>query len=279
MMNLIGVVLGALLCGLPALLYGAYAPGWQVLFLVLPAVATGLALLRPGVRWQVGGGVGFGLVIYVFVRIIVDYLQNPASHNLAPFEILLGLVAGLLPAALAVALGNWLRRRMPTPEGTGLTLVALALIGFSAHIAYTIYDMARVSAHTQQKMADILAGEYAFRAANPARGFTCDLMELHVPFAGTVTDIHPDEHYRRADIVYRGGTAATDGDYRYALKCDGSPDPQSRFVLTAKVSMEKESSARPLPIFCAGPEGLIHSVPPRHLYACFLEGKVVQEVK
>ncbi len=273
--ELIGVTLGAFVCGLPYLFYGATAPPIAITSVALAVAAAGLALLRSGARWKTGGGVGTGLVVVVVVQIIVDYSRDPTSHNLAPFEILIALVIGLPPAVLGVLLGNLVRRKVPWPEVSGVALVTLALGVAVVDAGATASDIARVEALAQKKVAALIAAQHAFRAAHPLHGFACDLAELGEPFSGPVTSNHPSESYRLDDVVYRGGTAAFEGEYRFSLKCEGKPDPQERFVLTARA---QPVGSRPLDIFCAGPDGAIRSIRSGRLYSCFAEGQIVQKV-
>ena len=273
--ELIGVALGALVCGLPYLFYGATSPPIAITSVALAVAAAGLALLRPGARWQTGTGVGIGLLVVIVVQIVVDYNRDPTSHNLAPFEILIGLVIGLPPAILGVLLGRLVRRRVPRPEIGGIALVTLSL-GVAAVSAWvTASDMARVEALALKKVAALIAAQHEFRAAHLLRGYTCDLGELGEPFSGPITNNHPSESYRLDGVVYRGGTAAVEGEYRYSLKCEGKPDPQELFVLTARA---QPVGSRPLHIFCAGPDGAIHVVRSGRLYSCWAEGRIVQNV-
>lgn len=273
--ELIGVALGALVCGLPYLFYGATSPPIAITSVALAVAAAGLALLRPGARWQTGAGVGIGLLVVIVVQIVVDYNRDPTSHNLAPFEILVALVIGLPPAILGVLLGNVVRRKVPWPEVGGIALVTLSL-GVAAVSAWvTASDITRLEALALKKVGALIAAQHEFRAAHPARGYTCDLGELGEPFSGPIKSNHPSESYRLDGVVYRGGTAAFESEYRYSLKCEGKPDPQELFVLTARA---QPVGSRPLGIFCAGPDGAIRSIRSGRLYSCFAEGQIVQNV-
>ena len=273
--ELIGVALGTLVCGLPYLIYGATAPPIAITSVALAVAAVGLALLRPGARWQTGSGVGIGFVVVIVVQIIVDYSRDPTSHNLAPFEILIALVLGLPPAILGVLLGRLLTRKVPRPQVNGIALVTLALGAAAVHARVTASDITRVEALALKKVVALIAAQHEFRAAHPLRGYTCDLGELGEPFSGTITSNHPSESYRLDGVVYRGGTAAVEGEYRYSLKCEGKPDPQELFVLTARA---QPVGSRPLDIFCAGPDGAIRSIRSGRLYSCCAEGRIVQNV-
>ena len=212
----IGVALGTLVCGLPYLFYDATSPPITVTSMALAAAAAGLALFRPGVRWQIGAGVGIGLLIVIVAQIIGDYNRDP-THNLAPFEILIALVIGLPPAILGVFLGNFLRRNVPWPQLGGIVLVTLAVGGAAVSASATASDIVRVEALASKKVVALIVAQHAFRAAHRLRGYTCDLGELGGPFSGPITSNHPSESYRLDGVVYRGGTAAVEGEYRYSL--------------------------------------------------------------
>lgn len=272
--ELIGVALGTLVCGLPYLFYDAASPPITVTSVALATAAAGLALFRPGVRWQIGAGVGVGLLIVFVAQIIVDTNRDPTSHNLWPFEIPIALVIGLPPAILGVLLGNFLRRNVPWPQLGGIVLVTLAVGGAAVSATATASDIVRVEALASKKVVALIVAQHAFRAAHPLRGYTCDLGELGVPFSGPITNTSVS--YRLDGVVYRGGTAAVEGEYRYSLQCAGKPDPQELFVLTA--FRVQPYGSRPLDFFCAGPDGVIRSIKSARLYFCFAEGRIVQNV-
>lgn len=101
---------------------------------------------------------------------------------------------------------------------------------------------------------------------------TRDLGELGEAFSSPIRKNHPSESYRRAGVRYRGGTAAFDGEYRYSVKCEGRPDPQESYVLTARA---QPRGSRPLHIFCAGADGSVRSIKSGRLYSCFAAGQIV----
>jgi len=283
LVELAGAAAGALLCGLPGLIYGAPAPPTVFTMAASAVAAAGVALVHPGVRWRTGGGVGFGWAIAVTAQIILDITRDPTSHNLAPFEILIALVFGFPPAALGVILGNLARRHVPRPEAAGPALVALVLAAAVVHARATASDIARAEGVAQRKVEALIAAQYGFRAAHPRRGFTCDLAELGVPFGGPITMNHPSESYRLAGVAYHGGTAAIENEYRFSLKCEvqdtttwrAREDPQETFVLTANPQAKEW---RPLRVFCAGADGTIRSIRRGMMYACFDAGRLVQTV-
>jgi hypothetical protein len=55
--------------------------------------------------WRVVGIVGASVPAAVFARVIVEGLQDPTSHNLWPFEVIIALFVGF-PCALAGAVAG-----------------------------------------------------------------------------------------------------------------------------------------------------------------------------
>jgi hypothetical protein len=273
--ELIGLGVGALVCGLPYLFYGASAPPFRITLLTLTVASAGLALLSREARWPTGGGVGLGLVLVVGMRIAVDLSQDATSHNLWPFEIVGALVVGLPPAMLGAFAGGRLRGIVPWPAVTGVGLMAGALVVAGGTARATAAEMVRLEALAVTRVGALVAAEQAFRTAHPQRGFTCDLTELGALVPGAVEKNTPSESYRRGGVVYRGGTAMIADAYRYSLKCAVQPDPQESFVLTARALVE-EGDTRPLEIFCASADGAIRAITSGRLYSCFAEGRVVQ---
>jgi hypothetical protein len=274
--ELIGAALGTLVCILPRLVYGATSPPIAITSVGLAAAAAGLAMFRPGVRWQSGAGVGIGLLILTVAQIMGDYSRDPTSHNLAPFEILGALVIGLPPAILGVLLGTLVGRKMPSPRLGGVVLVMLAVAIAAVSAKTTAADISRVEARALKKMVALAAAQHEFRTAHPLQGYTCDLGDLGEPFSSPIRRNHPSESYRLDGVVYRDGTAAVEGEYRYSVKCAGTRDPQELFVLTARA---QPVGSRPLHVFCVGPDGAIRSIRSGRLYSCFAEGRIVQKVR
>lgn len=289
LVKLIGVALGALLWNLPYLFYHAGSPHIAVTLVALSVTAAGLSLLCPGARWQTGSGVGLGPLVVIVVQIIVAYSRDPTSHNLAGLEIMAALVIGLPPTILGVLLGNFVRPKVSWPQFAGIVLMTLAMGGAVVSARVAASDAIRVEALALKKVAALVSAQYAFRAAHPRRGFTCDLGELSEPFSVPITRSHPSESYSLDGVVYRGGTAVIENWYRYSLKCldqsmsknylpKGKSDPQDLFILTARPAVENLPIRRPPDIFCVGPDGVIRSVRFGKLFSCFAEGRIVQDV-
>ena len=275
-MLLIGAAVGALVCGLPYLLYGGDFPPFIVTWVALTVAAAGMAIWRPSASWRAGKGVGIGLLVVIAVQIVVGVRQDPASHNLWPLEIVIALAFGMPPALLGAFLGGLTSRKAPRPAMTGaaLLMLALALAGGSA--AATAVELTRIETFTLKRVGALIAAQYRFRAAHPHRGFTCNLGELGEPFPGPIQRNPAADGYR-VERIYRDGTYAIDRGYRYSLRCERKPDPRKLFILTAS-----PTATPPRPrgrwTFCAGADGKIRSVRRGRLYYCFAEGKIVGNV-
>jgi len=276
LVELIGLALGTLLCGLPSLVYGATYPPLANTALALMVAAAGIALLHPSVRWQTGGGVGFGLLLINIVWIIVGVQHDPTSHNLAGIEVVISLAIGFPPACLGVVLGKFARAKLPRPKVVSIMLVALALGGAVVSAKGIAADLLNVEAMAVRRTVSLVAAQRAFRTARPLRGYTCDLGELSVPFSGSIKKNHPSATYRLGGVVYRGGTGVREGEYFYSLKCEARPDPQELFVLT--VSDPNQDGSRPLHCFCAGPDGVVRTIERGKLGRCFTEGRMVEKL-
>jgi hypothetical protein len=110
MMFLAGLVLGAAICSLPYVVYAAEFPPLLITTIALALAAAGLAVARPADRWLSSAGVGVGIVVPIIVTIVLDLRRDPTSHNLAPFEILIGLAAGMPPALVGALVGGLMNR-------------------------------------------------------------------------------------------------------------------------------------------------------------------------
>jgi hypothetical protein len=209
------------------------------------------------------------------MRIAVDVVQDPTSHNLWPFEIVSALLIGLTPAAFGVVLGRWVRQWVPWPAGSGVALIALALAGALVSATFTAAEMTRLEAIAVRKVAVLLTAERRFRRSLPHRGYTCNFSELGEPLTGPVGS--HQQTYALGGVVYRGGTAFIENEYRYSLMCSAERGAQDSFVLTAR-SLVEQGDTRPLAIICAGPNGIIRSIRSGRLYTCFVEGQIVEPV-
>jgi hypothetical protein len=70
---------------------------------LLVAALSNLGVLRSALP------VGCGIPAAVFVRVLADGIQDPTSHNLWPFEVVLALIVGMVAACPAALLGALLR--------------------------------------------------------------------------------------------------------------------------------------------------------------------------
>lgn len=88
---------------LPSALIG---PG---LVLVVLA-ALGLRALSVASFWKITRVLGTTLAAAVLVRVIVEGIRDPSSHNLWPFEILIALLLGFACAVAGAAAGSLIAR-------------------------------------------------------------------------------------------------------------------------------------------------------------------------
>jgi uncharacterized membrane protein len=66
--------------------------------------------------WRTTYSLGSTVVAVVFVRVLVEGIQDPTSHNLWPFEVVIALILGFGCAFLGAAAGGLaaaLRSRRP----------------------------------------------------------------------------------------------------------------------------------------------------------------------
>lgn len=175
---LVGIALGAAICGLPYLVYAAEFPPWRITMIALALAAGGLAVVRPTDKWLSGVGVGVGILVPMIATIAVDYRRDPTSHNLLPFEILIGLAVGMPPALLGALLGGLTRRVSFRRSLVGGTVAAL---GLAVAVVHAPVILARTIASESDALAKIkllMAAQDRVRSANPTRGFSCDLNAL-----------------------------------------------------------------------------------------------------
>lgn len=115
-----------------AVLYVSVTAGWQLLNLAPEPVAAGyrytqtlsqplswivilIAAIGVGVGWLTGRkwAVGLGIVLPFAVAMALEISEDPTSHNLMPFEMLITWLPAFLIAATGAALGRRLRLRQP----------------------------------------------------------------------------------------------------------------------------------------------------------------------
>ncbi len=107
-------------------------PHWQIPYAQVSLPST---LLQPGLllvvlaafllrsrgaatSWQVTALLGAAVPAAVLARVIVDGLEDPTSHNLWPFEVVIALFVGL-PCALFGALAGNLTSKLARKQARG----------------------------------------------------------------------------------------------------------------------------------------------------------------
>src|SRR5688572_2313788 len=167
MMFLTGLALGAAICGLPYVVYAAEFPPLVITMIALALAAAGLAVARPADRWLAGAGVGAGIVVPIVVTIVLDYQRDPTSHNLAPFEILIGLAVGMPPALLGALLGGLTGRVKFRRSPVGGTIAALGLAVAAVHAPVMLARTRASESGALTRIRSLRDAQARFRSANP----------------------------------------------------------------------------------------------------------------
>jgi hypothetical protein len=270
MMFLTGLVLGAAICSLPYVVYAAEFPPLVITMIALALAAAGLAVARPADRWLSGAGVGAGIVVPIIVTIVLDFRRDPTSHNLAPFEILIGLAVGMPPALVGALVGGLMNRvglRRPLVGGT------IAALGLAAAALHAQVMLARTVASESGALARIRAlrdAQTRFRTANPARGFSCDLNDLGESFDAAARRYPPSIPVAG---VYRVGMYAPAGDYDFWLYCTNEVTPATAFALFA---MARQNGLGRW-VYCAEADGRLREIGRRRYNFCFTDGQPVPD--
>ena len=85
------------------------APG----MVVVGFAALALCAHRVASFWRVTSIVGASVPAAVFARVIWDGVQDPTSHNLWPFEVIIALLVGLVVAFVGALAGSLIARLFP----------------------------------------------------------------------------------------------------------------------------------------------------------------------
>jgi hypothetical protein len=262
---LVGLALGAAICGLPYLVYAAEFPPWEITMIALALASVGLAVVRPADKWRSGAGVGAGILVPMIATIVVDYQRDPTSHNLFPLEILIGLAVGMPPAMLGALLGGLTSRVSFGRSLVGGTIAALGLAVAAAHAPVILARTVASESNASAKIRSLMAAQDRFRSSNPIRGFSCDLDEL-----GERLDAPARPIDRRARRV---GTYAPAGDYEFSLQCGGGINPVTTYVLMAKPGQQGLGRW----IYCAEADGRLLVAKRHRSNFCFKEGVPVPD--
>ena len=215
-MPCIGLVVGAVICSLPYLLYSAQFPPLAITVIALTLASTGLAIVRPSDKWRSGIAVGVGILVPMATVIAIDAHHDPTSHNLLPFEIALGLVVGMPGAMLGAWLGGFIGRAAAAPTLAGAVITAAGILTAALHVPFVFAERAADELDAREKFGALVTAQNRFYLSN--RGaYTCDLNKLGQAFDTPVRRHRP---FRPAERIYKTGTWATAGDYDFVLLCD-----------------------------------------------------------
>jgi hypothetical protein len=258
----VGWALGVAICGLPYLLYGAGFPPVVATLIALALAAGGLAVARPSDKWLAAAGVGVGILVPIIALIVIDTQVDPTAHNLAGIEVVMGLALGMPPALLGAVIGGFTRRIAFPRVPIGGAIAALGLV--VAVVSATIMLSQAIASESQaiSKMESLIAAQHRFRAANPSRGFTCNLNALGETFDA------PAKRYP-AGSGYAERTYATTPDYSFTLRCKQEPQPRTTFILDA-VPLRQQGLGRWA--YCAEADGRLRAAKRNRVNRCLAEG-------
>ena len=264
-----GLALGAAICGLPYVVYAAEFPPWDFTMIALALAAGGLGIACPADKWLSGVSVGAGILVPIVATIVLDYQRDPTSHNLAPFEILLGLVVGMPPALIGALLGGLTRRVNFRRSLIGGTIAALGLTVAAGHASAMLARTAASESDAKARIKSLIAAQNRYRSANPTRGFACDLNQLGVSFDAPAQRHAPP---RQVAGEYGAVTQALKGDYAFRMNCGNEPTPKRSFALFA-IPKEREGPGRW--VYCAEADGRLRMIKRRSSNHCLTEGRLV----
>jgi hypothetical protein len=222
-----GLVVGAVICSLPYLLYSAQFPAMAITAIALTLASTGLAIMRPSEKWWSGMAVGAGILVPIVTIIGIDLKRDPTSHNLFPFEIVFGLAFAMPGALLGAWLGSFIGRVTAVPALAGAIITAAGVLTAALHVPVVFAERAAGELDARKKFGALVTAQSRFYASN--RGaYTCNLSKLGQAFD---TPVRRHEPFRPTERIYKTGTWAKAGDYEFVLLCDQRP-PGNRFLLT-----------------------------------------------
>jgi hypothetical protein len=267
---LVGLALGTAICGIPYVAYGAEFPPWQITMLALGLAAAGLAVVWPRNRWWSATGVATGILVPIVATIVIDSLRDPTSHNLAPFELVIGLSVSVPPALAGALLGGFASRLASPRLLVGAALAALGLAAAIANSGVMLGQTVASESAGKAKMRSLLAAQARFRVANPAIGFACDLNQLGERFDTPARRYSPS---RPATGIYVAGTQAVAADYAYTLVCSNDPGPRTGFALWATPSQVTLGRQ----VYCAEADGRLRAAGRHRFNFCLSEGVAVAD--
>ena len=229
-MPFVGLVVGAVICSLPYLLYSAQFPPLAITAIALMLASTGLAVMRPSDKWRSGIAVGAGILVPMVTIIAIDLQRDPTSHNLFPFEIVFGLAVAMPGALLGAWLGGFIGRVTAVPALVGGVITAIGVLTAAAHVPFVFTERAAGEAGARTKLRALVTAQNRFPASDRRGGYTCNLKELGQTFDAPVQWHKP---YRPVEGIYGGGTWAPAGGYEFMLLCPKKGPRSDRFRLAA----------------------------------------------
>lgn len=229
-MPFVGLVVGAVICSLPYLLYSAQFPPLAVTAIALMLASTGLAIMRPSDKWRSGIAVGAGILVPIGTIIGIDLQRDPTSHNLFPFEIAFGLVFAMPGALLGAWLGGFMGRVAAVPALVGGAVTAVGVLTAAIHVPFVFAERAAGEAEARTKLSALVTAQNRFHALDRRGDYSCNLKELGQAFDAPVRWHEP---YRPVEGIYGGGTWARAGDYEFLLLCRKKAHRSDRFRLAA----------------------------------------------
>jgi hypothetical protein len=264
-----GFALGAAICSVPYLLYAAEFPPRNITMIALALASLGLAIVRPTERWRSALGIGAGILVPMITTIVRDVRRDPTSHNLLPFEILIGLALGMPPALLGALVGR-LATRVSVPRLlVGGTIAALGLAVAAVHAPVIRARTVASELNALAKIRSLMTAQDRFRSANPTRGFSCDFNELGERLDAPARRIRTGS--RRVAGEYGAGTYAPAGDYVFSVQCADDVRPMTSYLLTAAPSQ----SGLGRWVYCAEADGRLLMTKRHRNNFCRKEGRPV----
>ena len=171
------------LAALPALFVAALAAGviWFLGFIPPIGLVLGSAAFLGGLALGLNRrrrAVAVGLILssapllLTALNIAVGVAGDPTSHNLFPFELLIALGIGLVPAA-GLSIGYAVPPARVPPRAS-LIAGSLAAVAALSSPAFGLLYNRGIETSVQATLRRLLAAENEYRAASPSHRFTCE---------------------------------------------------------------------------------------------------------
>ena len=164
---------------------------------LLAGLALGLKRRRSAVT--VGLILSCAPFLLTALNIAVGVARDPTSHNLFPFELLIALAIGLVPA-VGLSIGYAIPPARVPPRASLIAGGLAALAALSSPAVGLIYNR-DVETSVQATLRRLLAAENGYRAASTAHRFTCDgpllpRFEHERWFANTQLGLTTPDHFQ-----------------------------------------------------------------------------------